>query len=212
MAQRTFNPSAGDGWCQGSGANWDTMHDGASAGFATNYTNTTFLVGSAESSGYYLSRASLPFDTSSIPDRAKITSATLRLRATQVNNGDNDGNDWLNVVGTTVASGTTLSASDYSLIGSSINNPTELATRIDISTMSANNYYTWTLNASGIALIQKGGITKLGLRDGHDCLDQVIESNKSNECYFASSEHATEAYRPLLTVNYIITLNQGIII
>jgi hypothetical protein len=78
--------------------------------------------------------------------------------------------------------------------------------------MSANNYYTWTLNASGISAINKSGITYLGLRDGHDCLDHPIQDEKSNECRFASVENATSAYRPLLTVNYIITLNQGIII
>ena len=211
MGQKTFYTSAGDGWAQGSGT-WDGAHDSVSAGFTTNYTNNYFKVGSAESSGFYISRVSLPFDTSSIPDRATITSATVRLYATSIRNEDNDGNDWINVVGTTVASETTLSAPDYSKIGSSINNPTELATRIDISTMSSGNYYTWTLNTNGLAAINKSGITKLGLRDGHDCVDHPIQNNTSNECQFASVENATVAYRPLLTVNYRVTLNQGIII
>ena len=206
MATATFNPSAGDGWCQNSGADWDIMHDSSAAGFTTNYTNDYFSVGSAHSSGYYLSRASIPFDTSSIPAGSKITAATLRLRATQIRDEDNDGNDWINVVSTTVASIDTLSSSDYSKIGDATNSPTELSTRKDNGTMSANNYYTWTLNAAGRSEINVGvgAVTKLGLRDGFDCLDHPISSSGdvSNQCKFASKENSTSAYRPLLTVTY----------
>lgn len=212
LGTKTAYSAAGDGWVQGSGVSWDTTHDAVSGGFITNYTNTTALVGSGESSGYYISRLALPFDSSSIPDRASIQTATVKVVCNQKGNTDNDGDDWLNIVNTTTASDTALVSTDYNDIGDSIDDPTEGATRIDFGSIGVGSTTTFTLNATGRGWINKSGYSKLGLREGHDCLDNVIGDELSDELYIRTSEYTGTSSDPLLTVTYIITLNQGIII
>jgi len=205
MASATFNPNAGDGFGIGSGANWNTMRSGSSSGFSNDYVGTTFTVSSSLTSGFYMGRVSIPFDTSSIPAGSKVTAATLKLRATIIHDDNNDGNDWVNIYGTTVASIDSWTSADWDEISDSLNSPTAFSTQKDLSSMSANNYYTWTLNASGLAAINVGvgAETKLGMREGHDVENDPMTGTDVNcSATFASKENATSAYRPLLTVTY----------
>ena len=194
----TFYSGAGDGWTDTypGYATWATGHDLTSApagrvsytgsgeeGFAT--------VGNPDGTNTYIRRGYLPFDTSSLPDGDDISSATLSLWVVTVLDGDNDGDDWINIVQTTQASNTTLSETDYDQCGA-VSNPTEGATRKDLSSgFTSNAYNDFALNATGITWISKTGYTKLGVREGHDATNVALV--KTSAVYNSISGYYSEA-------------------
>ena len=131
----TFYSDTGDGHIESeiAGFNWDAAHD-ASSGTQTNYTGTFSVSGSYRTGGGHagIVRAFQPFDTAALTDTDVIDSATLSVYPTSILNGDNDGDDWINVVQTTQASTASLVDDDFDQNGDAINNPTEGATRIDL--------------------------------------------------------------------------------
>lgn len=228
----TYYAGAGDGyvgendfgtWKVTTTLAWDTTHDATIADGTSSeasYTFTSFWVLSgflrgANSSQFIglINRTFIPIDTSGIDDGATIVSALLYLyqsATASIYNDDNDGDDWINVVGeTTQASTTELVIEDLDQCGA-IDNPTEGATRIDIGNISADNYNSWTLNATGLTWIKKtvgDPYTMFGLREGHDCIDSKIvpdpESNyhaHQNGTGFNSSEDTSGTKDPYLDV------------
>ena len=153
-------------------------HD-ALAGTASSYTATANSTGVSKSpTSYYIYRAFFPFDTSSIPDDATITSAELNIYVTGRVSNDNDGDDFVTVVQTSQPSATTLSTADFDQAGS-INNPTEgisPSERKDITNIAVFKYLTFNLNSTGLGWISKTDVTKLGLREGHDVIDSAFTS------------------------------------
>ena len=125
--------------------------------------------------------------------------------------GYNDGNDWANVVQTDQPDHGILTTADYNNCGAT-NNPTEGATRIDITDVVDDNYNTWTLTeATGWGWIKKSGEastcgtaltgwTRLGMREGHDAIDNLPVDSNTVQIRF--SEYANTAYDPYLTVTY----------
>ena len=191
----SYYAGAGDGIIEYYHASWDTVHDGQS-GTYSNYTidTETIRVTRTSSSTFYLiRRAFFPIDTSGIDDGATITASTFSVYKTSNEwNGDNDGDDWLNIVQTTQSSNTSLSDGDFDQCGT-IDNPTEGATRIDISSLSGSDgWVTWTMNATGIGWISKTGWTKLGIREGHDCIDSpyagAAATSNGMEIYFSETD------------------------
>lgn len=94
---------------------------------------------------------------------------------------------------------------DYDQCGS-VNNPTEGATRVDIGDITISQYNSWTLNATGIEWIDKTGITKLGTREGHDCIDSTVSAGGAggnNIIVFASEATGTDRdpYLEVTTLN-----------
>jgi len=189
---------------------WNTIHDAATAQSSqSEFTNTQTKgpIAGCSDGGYFIRRNFIPFDTSSLPDDANITSATLNLYIISKYNDDNDGDDWINVVGeTTQADVEDLVLADYDQCGS-VDNPDEGATRIDIGDITTSDWNTWTLNATGTSWISKTGYTKLGLREGHDCIDRAIDwtsGERYNGAYFRTSEYAGTDYDPYLEITYTV--------
>lgn len=113
-------------------------------------------------SGKYdsLYRAIYCFDTSAIPDDAVIDSAVLSLYG---NSKSSDlGSTALHIAGATPASTSALAAADYGQTGS-----TSFAS-IPYASFSTSGYNDFTLNAAGIANINKSGISKFSARLGWD--------------------------------------------
>jgi hypothetical protein len=64
----------------------------------------------------------------------------------------------------------------------------------------------FTLNASGIAAIAKGsGLTKLGLKDGHDIENVSIGVGVQSGSDFRSADYTGTANDPVLSVTYTLT-------
>lgn len=214
LATKTLNTGNGDGWSQavatssGNGdSNWNQVHDFATANFSTTHTNTTQLyVATDYTDRFYIARGFLPVFLS-IQRSAKVKgNPTMRLTAHGKANNDNDGFDWINLVGpTTQASPTSLTSADYNQCGA-VNNPQELATRRDLGGLTGSGNNTWTLNSTGINLIEDNlqDYLKLGIRLGHDCLDHKFNGtfNNGNKIDLRPSEYSVASQRPLLTVQY----------
>jgi hypothetical protein len=150
---------------------WNTAHDATTGSF--NDSATTLEIcskGQDSPSRYVIRRGVFLFDTSAIAGD-NIDSATFGLYVTAKTNSDNDGDDFLVLVNSNPASNTALANEDFDLVGDAIDNPTEGSDRIDIGSLSTSAYNTFTLDADGLGYIDGSGVTKLGMREGHDVLD-----------------------------------------
>jgi hypothetical protein len=188
---------------------WDTCHD-ATNGTSAISSNTDDLFAAARkdtSNRFGIYRGFFLFNTSTITSGMIINSATLSLYVRGKANSDNDGDDWVAIIpSVTPASNTNLTIADYDQCGAT-NNPTEAhdaSERKDISAVGINAYLNWTLNAVGIAAINKTGISKFGAREGHDCIDSPYagSANSSNYIDGNFAETAGTTQDPMLTVVY----------
>lgn len=207
MASTTFNPVAGaNSPCDGrmeydNSTSWASVRSQATAG-TTSVTNSTDTFIQGELVGgttWAISRSVFNFDTSALTAGTTITGAVFSLYSTgsgstlEVTNPAN-----ISVVVATPASTATLASSDYA---SSHFGTTKLSTDYSIATfnVSPGQYHDITLNASGIAAINKTGITTLGVRPSNDFSDATAPTNRS----FSNCDMADNGSNPpKLTVTY----------
>lgn len=214
----TIYAGAGDGEVEKSDdSSWNPTHD-AVTGETASPTGTTATAETGESvfSGIKkIARVFLPFNTSSIPSNALITSASLNVYVTAAPDFNDDGNDFINVVNTSQANSTTLTTADYDQAGA-IDNPTTGSTAKDITTdITISAYNTFTLNATGLSWVKvagrtsscgtSSGVTCLGLREGHDIKDVSIGLGFQG-IDISTSEASGTSQDPYLEVTYIIPI------
>lgn len=203
----TFSPSL-DGRVANAGVstNWATTRDAASGNDA-NYTgdgSTISMVVTGRNGGtgeYNIQRGYFLFDTSALPDDATISAVYLDLYFWDKLNGDNDGNDFFVVTTSSPASTSSLVTGDFSKIGS-----VEISDRIDISSISIPAYTRFTINATNTSVVDVAGVSKFGVREGHDLLNSAYDGsfgtwNLTNG-YF--SERTGTSTDPVLTVEYTV--------
>jgi hypothetical protein len=210
----TFSPDADpetstfDGRVASYGAftTWAGAHDATSGTVSiTGDTNTIVTTTAQEASGkYYIIRSILLFNTGpTVPAGATITSATLSLVPDTIFDGDPSGaQSYAAVVGSSnPASNTAISVNDYPNCGS-----TTMSNQIDLGSLTVGTAKVFTLNASGIAAIAKGsGLTKLGLKDGHDIENVSIGVGVQSGSDFRSADYTGTANDPVLSVTYTLT-------
>ncbi len=207
-AVNTTYAGAGDGFIGYDNAeSWSTTH-GAATGYFTSYTltNLNMYIEEYSTSNYAINRIFIPFDTSTLDDAVVITAATLNVLPYGKINQINDAYDFLTVVQTTQASNTVLVNADYDQAGA-VTNPTEavdVGGRKDITSISTGTYLTFNLNATGLTYVSKTGYTKLGLREGHDTLNNSSFNNAYNEVTIYASEQTGTAQDPYLEVTYSV--------
>jgi len=201
MPVGTYSPNASavDGYVaeQNTNVTWAAKHDAADATSASDsdasenpvvcQAGTTTDRWSNMRRGFYL------FDTSSLPDNAKIRSATFGLYITAV---ANDFNSSVCLVAGTPASDTAIGTADYDQFGT-----TQLASDVAISSISTNNYNNWTLNATGLGLISKTGITKFGLVSNHDRTNTAPTWASGSQSVIVA-QFSEGANKPKLIVSY----------
>ncbi len=146
-----------------------------------------------------LARGFFLFDTSSINDNATISSSTLSLYVFDKYNGSPDGSDYMNVFHATTTSNTSLSTADYNDVGS-----TKGTSDIDIDNITTNSYLGFQLNSTGLGWISKTGVTKLGIREGHD-LDNVAPTDPSDGISVYTADNTGTSNDPKLVVVYSIS-------
>lgn len=192
----SYYAGAGDGSVQRtSDFDWAGLHDTADGNLADYTSAYRDNIVSRLSPSRLIARAFFPIDTSGIGTGNTVTAAVLYVFLDQFSkyNADNDGDDWINVVQTNQADTSSLIVGDYDVCGDAVNNPTEGATRIDITSMTANTYIGWTLNATGRGWIDVTGVSKLGLREGHDCINSSISTGSLGDggAFYTSAQTGT---------------------
>jgi len=170
----------------------------ASTGDLASDSGATFRV---QADPTFLARGFLLFSTAAIGSGSTGLSGVLSafIDSGGKTDNDNDGDDWINVVQSNPASNTALATTDWNQCGDAATNPTEGATRVDISSTTANAWCNWTLNATGNGWISKTGITKLGLREGHDCINSTPVAANALRLHSADT---FDSVPPKLVVTY----------
>jgi fibronectin type 3 domain-containing protein len=179
--------AAQDGWVLESGEN-------TNAGGSIDATTTSALrAGDDNKDKQY--KAVVSFDTSSIPDGATILSATLRLLRGTVS-GTNPftthGTCWVDVQTGGLSGSTALQTGDFQATATAVQ-------AASLSNAASNGTWsTGSLNAAGLAAIDKTGTTQLrvyfNLDDNDDTGNDYIG--------YDSGDNTTSANRPQLVVTY----------
>lgn len=192
----TFYPNANvetvsvDGYANNTAnASWDTAHDAITGSANDSDTVMYASVGKNSGGNFVIYRAFALFDSSALPDADVISSATLSIYVSAKANGDNDGDDWINVVQSSPATNLAIIATDFDGCGV-VDNPTEGATRVDIGSVSTAAYLNLALDSDGLGWISKTSVSKFGIREGHDMIDSAYAGSNStfNELSIATAE------------------------
>jgi hypothetical protein len=187
---------------------WATKHDNTAGTTATHNSAALYvdIYSSATNAKWYnIIRSWIQFDTSSIPDGACITSATLSLYG--VDKGDPAA--WGikgNIFAATPASTTTLVVGDFDQCALAA--PVAFSSDITYASWSTTGYNDYALNAAGIANILDDGTSAFSWRES--AYDAISASgtapaySASKEAWLGakSSEAGTE-YRPKLVIVYL---------
>jgi len=141
-------------------------------------------------------REILLFDTSAIPVDSTINSASLKAFADSKQDSFSDS---LTVVASAPASNVSLAASDYQTVGS-----TAFSSAKTIASVTTSAYNTFALNATGVAAIAMGGITKLALRMESDRSNTEPAHSPTTSSFvdFRSADYAGFSSDPYLEIDY----------
>ena len=205
-----FSPTNGDGYVRyKSGATWSTARNALSGNGADRSTSLIYSPYVGKTSGGYFDiyRFYSPFDTSALPDNYTVSSASYCVYVASKSNGDNDGDDWINIFRTYQASYFNLVNDDFN-IATKWETSTAGATAIDIGNINANAYNCWTMNATGISWISNTSTTAIGLLEGHDDINSAYagSNNTSNHIRIYTSETSGTSKDPYLSVDYAPTI------
>ncbi len=146
-------------------------------------------------------RAGFPVDTSAIPLDAIITGVTFNVYLDVV--FQPDASYSLSLVKSTQASTSVIDFSDFSKLYGTLDSDTKLNTADLVSTdLIENTYAVFTLNADGLAYINRNGFTKLAVRSSADLTNTPPAVERQINC-----QYSNDANPPYLEVTY--TSNQG---
>lgn len=204
----TFNSAAGanspvDGSIQMENqATWSAARDAVTGtAVETTAANSNTYTGKY-SNNFYVGHGLYLFDTSAITDTDTISSATLTLfaRGTRFN-GDNDGDDHYAVYASNPAANNTLATADFDAISRTAFSGTLDIGSFNITVDAAN---VLTFNATGIAAIDKAGISKFSIQEGHDALNSAYAgaNNTENSVGFRHADQTGSATDPLFTIEH----------
>jgi RHS repeat-associated protein len=206
----SFTPGSGDGAVASSddisgGRTWANVRANTTGGYAS-YTDTTMRdSGHGRSAGilkynegWSIVRGFIPVDTSSIPDAAIITGATLNLygSAKQDEGGFSTAYEHYLLVQGTPSSNTALVNADFDNIGS-----TAWSSTVSHDSITTTGYNAFVLNDAGKNGINKTGYTALALRHGND-FNNSDPGTGSQAVLFKSTEASGTTTDPYLEVTY----------
>lgn len=198
MATLTVFSSSGDGYLESKADDntWEGARTRSSASGVVDYTSTiatSARTAFVNNEYYEIDRAFLPFDTSSLPDDATVTAATLSIWVNSVQDTDSQS---LSLVLGTQASTSSLVAADYSQVGT-----VKQATDLTIASLVTGTYNTFNLNSTGISNINLAGFTKFALRISNDISGSPVPTG-NNSAPIAYSEETGTAKDPKLEITY----------
>jgi hypothetical protein len=199
-ADDTIKPVSQVGFIAGANnATWSTVH-GATTGTKSNNVDNIFVgILKDSSSRFTIRRGYFVFNTSAVS--GTIQSASLnfyRVETQRIENTDGYGYEYINIVSFSPADSSSVANDDYNDFGT-----TKLSQDYAIADIRDNEEpLTFTLNATGIAAINKGGATSLGARIGYDTLNQAptLAASKGVRAYF--QDYNNDAKDPYLLIVY----------
>ena len=181
---------------------WVNCRHAADGTSATPTGNQFIGTGKAAGGQFHLQRGFLLFDTSSLDDTFTVNdvaSTSVMVQIGSPSNGDNDGNDFQVVTQTTPASDTNLVVGDYDQVTGLTGAMTEASDRIDITGWVDATLKLHDLNVTGVGAVSLTGITKFGLAEGHDVLnDEYNGTTANNEWVIVFAENTP---KPELSVD-----------
>ena len=142
------------------------------------------------------------YETRDIGVGATVSSSTLYFHA-DVSADDNGGE--IAIVEGQQAATNTIATTDFDDCGDAIDDPTEGSDRFDITGRSANNWYTFKLNATGRGWIDDGsgdGWTTLGMRISFDMEDDNSELGTGENDYHLFDTSETSLQEPYIEIEY----------
>lgn len=179
-----YDPPAGDGMIQSDPpAAWDTAHDAGTgeALFAANVMEAFSLITNSPAT-HMFARSYVPIDSSGIDDGYDVTAATMYIWGDSLRTDEADGNDFISIVEADCAVPAVPAADDFNKCGDSVDDPTEAhdnGDRIFINDWNLSGYNSWPFNGTGLTWVNKTGITQIGVREGHDILDDPLDTTTS---------------------------------
>lgn len=181
--------AAGSGYSYAYNSTWSTVR-GFADGLDTQ-SNVDFITESSLTTLYEIVRGFTNFDTSSLDDSAAIQSAVIKITGIVSHNVNSD---TLHIVAGTQASLSTLANADFDQAGA-----TSFGS-IALSAITDSVEFSISLNASGIAHINKTGSTKFAFRLGTD-LDNSTPTGR-NRFYLTGESLTLEVTTPQVNFNY----------
>lgn len=208
----TFNPDADaestsvDGYCSAEieafepGETFANMRAGTGTTTLRAYDSSTTAyakIGSDSTSNLFLDmqKAIILFDTSSLPDDASISSATVKLYVTYKQDYMSQS---IGITSSNPASDTALSTADYD---EGVYGSTRYATDLTVASITTGAYNTFTLNTDGKNAINVSGITKFAVRVSCD-IDNSAPTWASLVSGGIGFTTADGSNKPQLTVTY----------
>jgi hypothetical protein len=148
-----------------------------------------------------LQRGIFLFNTSSLGEDAEITAATLSLYSVQAYDEQGSPNSFsVNIVSTSPASNTGLTAADYGTFGSTV-----FSIGVGFTSWATLQYINYALNSAGIAAINRTGISKYGTRDETYDINGTTPPWSANTYTIISARNAEYGTNiPKLTVTYTV--------
>lgn len=201
----TFYPAAGatspvDGTTAYTGdASWATTHNAATATAVQDTSTSAIFIRSRDAgSQYQLYRGVMCFNTSTIGTDS-ISSATFSFAARGGADGDDDDGYTIEIVDLTLASTAAVTTGDYDAFGTTSYGSFDVSSWVNTD----GTYNDWTLTDTSI--INKSGVTELGLRMSGDINNTAPTGNNSIGGYFADDGGAGTTNDPKLVVEHAST-------
>ncbi|OGO14671.1 MAG: hypothetical protein A2Z02_02925 [Chloroflexi bacterium RBG_16_48_7] len=185
-----------------SGDTWANIRGGAGnyASDSEAYTEVVIIESHSSTDKWLgIRRGILLFDTSSLPDACVISAADLSVYG-KTKLDQNSWNPDLNVYSSAPASNTSVAAGDFDSLGTTA----FCDTAKSYAGFSTSGYNDFSLNASGLAAIDKAGVSKFGFRNAnYDVANSAPSWAGSKTSYFTIyfAEQGT-GYKPKLVVTY----------
>jgi len=195
LSVNSFYSGAGDGHLGNhqSYPNYVTARDAATATHIDYTSATGFAMITQNNGGGGINyRSFFPIDTSTLGAASAIRSAIFSAMGS-ANYSDTDGKS-VHLVQTNQATVTELVAADYDNV-----TKTDLATAGILLHLANESYNDWTMNSTGIGVINRAGYTKLGLMGNVDLTNSNTDGPACGHSIYMSEQTGTTK-DPKLTV------------
>lgn len=194
-------------YSSGSGSTWDSARQDT---HGDSMDTSRCYVGGGKPSYYYIWRCLLQFNVSYLQDDWIVGTSSLFMWANAKWNQDNDGNDFITVVGN-YATSTPYGTYHYNDIGSdnglpdrASTTPVQYTTPIDIGSISTGQYTEFALNGFATSTLATSTSLKLGLREGHDINNDPYGAGLSDgdKLEFYNYTQTGTANDPYMIINF----------